>query len=76
MIIEANTDYKQGEMVAIYSCQDGRPPENPIISTIGYLISMTENEVILARQHTNKEMEDFVHIPMKKVFQYGKLQHF
>lgn len=49
MIIEANTDYKQGEMVAIYWCQDGRPPENPINSTIGYLMSMTNDEIILAR---------------------------
>ena len=49
MIIEANTDYKQGEIVAIYWCQDGRPPENAIISTIGYLKSMNKDEVILAR---------------------------
>lgn len=76
MIIEANTDYKQGEIVAIYWCQDGRPPENAIISTIGYLKSMNKDEVILARQLINKEMEDLVHIPMTKVFQYGKLQHY
>lgn len=49
MIIEANTDYKLGEMIAIYWCKDGRPPKNKIISTIGYLMSMNKDEVILAR---------------------------
>lgn len=62
-------------MVAIYWSNDECPTkESTTYSTIGYLDSMDSKEVVLARQLIGKdEMEDFVHIPMNKVFQYGKL---
>ena len=45
----------------------------PAISTIGYLVDINDKEITLARNINDGILQDFIHIPMNKVTQYGNL---